>query len=326
MSDEGKQLDPTALDEALVETIASKENRDPVLVRLEMAAREAHAAGYDFEFQDGVIIPPRENIEHASIDFGDKHFSIGVVSDTHCGSRFEQRSALHRFYEYAEPSVDCFLHAGDLLQGPDNMHPGMSLEVHAHGADAQVNYVVEDYPYSPKGTYVLGGNHDASFLKNGQTNVIRRVSERRDDIHRLGQDAAYVNLGGLKAFGIHPAGGGSYAKSYKGQKISETIEDEIGLILIGHYHHSDAHWRKRTKVRMLPCFQGKYAWLAAKSLDPEVGGIIMDIWLDSHGRIARYREEEVRFDEISHDWNHDASDRAADTWQLERENEVTLPE
>lgn len=322
MSEEG--VGEQGIDDILVDALSRKEDKDPRLVRLELAVAEAHEAGYDFEVEDGYVVPPRANIEHSSIDFGDNHFAIGIVSDTHGGSRFEQRSALHRFYEYADPSVDAFIHLGDITQGPDNMHLGMELEVHAHGADAQVAYVAEDYPFSSKGTWVLGGNHDASHLKNSKTNVIRRICDQREDLHRLGQDAAYINLGGLQAFGIHPAGGGSYAKSYRGQKIAETVEDEVALILIGHYHNQAQYWRKRTLIKQLMCFQGKYAWLAAKALDPEIGGEILELWLTKDGRIARMRQEVVRFDEAYRDWNHEASDRAAETWRVEHHDDDVI--
>ena len=298
--------------------------RDPRIVEMERIASELHGEGLDFTVEKGRIVhqarPDRDR--ETIIDLGSEHIRLGIVSDTHAGSRYEQLSALRSFYAYADKrKVDAFIHAGDMTQGSDRMHKGMELEVHAHGADAQVAYTVATYPSSTRRgvkTYAISGNHDDSFLKDGGVNVVRRVAAQRPDIMYIGQDAAYLTLGNLRMYVIHPDGGSAYAKSYRGQKISESLplDRKVALLLIGHYHNYSSFRQKDTQVLMLPCFQSQYAWLARKALHPDIGGIIADIWLDDSGRIVRFAHELVDHPPLDEDWDQDASIAAGRGWTV----------
>jgi predicted phosphodiesterase len=299
-----------------------KDGRDPRLVELERLANELHDAGVDFRVEHGKIIQSphdRERDRETSIELGKEHMRFGLVSDTHGGSKFEQLTALRRFYRHGdEAEVDAFIHAGDATQGSDRMHLGMEHEVHAHGSDAQVSYVVGTYPSSERGvkTYMISGNHDASFLKDGGSNVVRQIAKAREDIVYLGQDAAYLTIGNLRAYVVHPDGGGSYAKSYKPQKMASALpaEKDVRLLLMGHYHVYGSFRERKTHTLMLPCFQSQYAWLARKGLHPDIGGVILDLWLDDDGRVARVQHELVTFDPADDDWDHEVSADVNRAW------------
>ncbi len=300
----------------------SEPNKDPRLVTLEALAAELHSEGVDFAIEQGKIRTSRPDANRETVvDLGSDHIRLGIVSDTHGGSRYEQLTALRSFYAYADAQkVDAFVHAGDMTQGSDRMHRGMELEVHAHGADAQVAYVANTYPVPRKGikTYAIAGNHDDSFLKDGGVNVVRRIAAQRPDIVYIGQDAAYLTLGNLRIYVIHPDGGGAYAKSYKGQKISEAVPQERGvaLLLIGHYHNEATFKWRGSRVLQLPCFQSQYAWLARKALNPDIGGIIADLWLDDDGRLRRFRYEYVDYPALDEDWDREASVHAGRGWTV----------
>ena len=312
---------------------AKADGKDPRFAELERLATELHGEGKDFRVEHGRIIQSpkdRDRDRETTIDLGGDHLRFGLVSDTHGGSKFEQNTALHRFYAYADGElghpqtgeriapVDGFIHAGDTTQGSDRMHLGMEHEVHAHGSDAQVSYVAATYPRSGNGkkTWMISGNHDASFLKDGGSNVVRQLAAAREDIVYLGQDAAYLNIGNLRAYVVHPDGGGAYAKSYKGQKFSESLpqEKDVRLLLLGHYHNYVSFMQRETAVFQLPCFQSQYSWLARKGLHPDVAGIILDLWLDDKGGLRRLRHEVVRFPALEDDWDHDVSSEVNRGW------------
>lgn len=301
---------------------AVDEGKDPRFAELEKLAAELHEQGIDFRVEHGRIIQSpndRERDRETVLDLGKHHLRLGLVSDTHGGSKFEQLTALQAFYRHAdENDVDAFIHAGDFVQGSDKMHLGMEHEVHAHGSDAQVSYVVGTYPRSERGvkTYAISGNHDASFLKDGGSNVVRQIAKGREDIEYLGQDAAYLTIGNLRIYVVHPDGGGAYAKSYKGQKFSESlpVEKDVRLLLLGHYHNYVSFMQRETAVFQLPCFQSQYSWLARKGLHPDVGGIILDLWLDDLGGIRRLSHEVVRFPALEDDWNHEVSSDVNRGW------------
>jgi predicted phosphodiesterase len=299
---------------------AEHEGKDPRLARLESLARELHDEGLDFSIEHGAVTGTRPDRDRETrVDLGSDHMRLGLVSDTHLGSRYEQLTALRSFYAYADSvKVHAYIHAGDLTQGSDRMHKGMELEVHAHGADAQAAYAAAVYPRSRRRTYVITGNHDDSFLKDGGMNVVRRVCSQRPDLSYVGQDAAYLTLGSLRSFVVHPDGGGSYAKSYKPQKLAESLplDRRVGLLLVGHYHNWGAFRQKETVALMLPCFQSQYAWLARKALHPDIGGVIVDVWMDAEGRIRRFRHEVVDYPPLDEDWDHAASDAAGRGWSV----------
>ena len=115
----------------------------------------------------------------------------------------------------------------------------------------------------------------------------------------------------------------AYAKSYKGQKIAEALEGDVDALWIGHYHNQASFKHRHIHVEQLPCFQSQYAWLARKALHPDIGGLIIDMWLADDGTIARWRRELVSFDVIEEDWDHEASRRAGRGWSV---GEATLPE
>lgn len=301
---------------------AREDGRDPDLVRLEELAAALHAKGVDFRVEHGAVVTPKSATDRdrdVTVDLGRDHYRIGVVSDTHGGSKYEQLTALRSFYRYAdEREVDFFLHAGDVTQGPDRMHRDQYLGVHAHGSDQQVDYVAATYPRSERGTktYVITGNHDDSFLNEGGTNVVRQLCAKRDDWVYVGQDAAYLTIGGLRTYITHPDGGGSYAKSYKLQKLASSlpVEKDVRLILSGHYHSYAATLERGTYALMLPCFQSQYSWLARKFLHPDIGGLILDIWLDDAGRVARIAHELVTYPALEDDWDHEVSAQVSRAW------------
>lgn len=264
-------------------------------------------------------VEPLPRNRELAIDLGKQHVRIGIVSDTHGGSKFEQLTALRTFYQYAdEREVDFFIHAGDMTQGSDRMHLGMEHEVHAHGADAQASYVVATYPRSSRDvpTYVISGNHDDSFIKDGGQNIVRQIVSLRSDLIYLGQDAAFLTIGKLRSYVIHPDGGMTKSKSLKGQHIAESLprNRDVKVAFVGHYHSYCAVKHHGIHVFMLPCFQSQYAWLARKGLNPEIGGLIVDLWLDGEGNIPRIAHELVSFEARDNDWDRDASDLVNLSW------------
>ena len=296
---------------------------DAELSELEELAGRLRKRGVAYRIADGSVeieTRPTEQERTARLDLGSRRIRLGIVSDTHGGSHFEQLSGLRRFYEYADRvKVDAFIHVGDWVQGSDKMHLDQPYQVHVHGADQQVTYVSVTYPRSSRPevlTYGITGNHDDSFLKDGGVNILRRLSTMRDDIVYLGQTAAYFSIGPLNMYLIHPKGGASYAKSYRTQRFAEAlpISRSVHMLLMGHLHSYNAGEEHGMMTMLLPCFQSRYGWLASGGLHPCLGGLIVDVWMTKAGEVARLRHERVRFQEVADDWDHAASRAAVETW------------
>lgn len=187
-------------------------------------------------------------------------FRCGLISCTHFGSVFEEVAITKAAYDwFVSEGISTVFHCGDLSEGV-KMRKGHEHEVHKHGADAQRDWIVEQYPYR-KGvtTHLISGNHDAAHMKNGGMDVCRGVAERREDIDYLGMDSArfVVKRPGERDINIdllHPDGGVSYALSYKPQRIIEQLEagDKPDILFVGHFH----------KAFTLPAYRGVACVLA----------------------------------------------------------------
>ncbi len=68
---------------------------------------------------------------------------------------------------------------------------------------------------------------------------------------------------------------------------------------------------------LVPCFQGQYGWMAAGSLHPSIGGLILTVYLTDAGGVGRIAHEFVRFQAVERDWDRAASHQIVETWSDE---------
>jgi len=224
-----------------------------------------------------------------------KPFKLGIVSDTHIGSQMQQISLLHEAYkEMAKEKVKVILHCGDMIEGNGKLYKGQIYEMFLHGADNMVKYAIENYPKADNIlTYVIGGSHDFSFYKSDGADVLARIAEKRDDIRYLGVSGAFINIGKIKIYLMHPDGGSAYARSYKMQKIIEQFPpaQKPNILLCGHYHITNELPNYRNVVGLqLPCFQTQTQYLRAKGLNPDIGYLILEVFPDIKG-IAHFKTD-----------------------------------
>jgi predicted phosphodiesterase len=219
--------------------------------------------------------------------YAGRPYKFAVLSCTHLGSKWQQLTHLHTFYEYAyKRGVRTFLHAGDLVDG-EKMHRGHEYGIFVHGADAQVAYAVKNYPkLRGAKTLMLSGNHDLSFWKTSGVEVVARVARERKDIEYLGADFAFVQMGNVSVGLMHSRGSVAYARSYKGQRIVEQTapERKSNFLFIGHYHvpvHVPGY--RNVELVQLGCFQSQTDFLQSLGLYPYVGGVIVTFVPDERG-------------------------------------------
>lgn len=325
-----------ALSSTEADTIRSRAlaaGKDPDLAELEALAAKVHAAGHDIRIEGGKVLTgrPQDEGQEVKIDLGKEHIRLGLVGDVHLGSRFEQLSALRHFIGYAEgrlphsetgqtiEPVDAFVNPGDLAQGSDRMHPDQPYQVHVHGADQQADYAIAAFPKMSRKMYLINGNHDLSFLKDGGLNMGRFVASKRADIVYLGSSASYLSIGSLKLYVIHPKGGKPYADSYRLQKVAESlpISRQVNLLVMGHLHGYTVDQVHGITAIQTPCFQSQYEWMASGGMHPTIGGIIVDVWMTADGSVGRITHELVRYQAVENDWDHELSERVAHTWSAD---------
>ena len=168
------------------------------------------------------------------------HLKFALVSDTHLGNKQSAKSELSDFYKKAwDEWVEAFIHCGDLVDGTGNVFKGQVYELENVGYDEQLKTAVNDYPYYwDIKTYVVGWNHDESFLKENWANIIKNIAYLRDDIIDMWFYDARIKLNGVDINAHHWGGNMSYAKSYKPQKLIENIDtrNQPDIFASGHWH------------------------------------------------------------------------------------------
>ncbi len=225
-------------------------------------------------------------------------YRFGVVSCTQIGSKHQQMTHLHSFYSLCRRrKIGMVLHCGDMVEGT-RVYRGQEYELFLHGADAQVEYTVDNYPkMSGIETKAILGNHDESFWKNGGFNVVDAICRERSDMEYIGDYLAYVNMGNIKLGVMHAAGGVPYARSYKVQKIIEQLspESKPHMLFIGHWHvqcHIPAY--RNVEGFSVGCFQSQTPFLTRLGLSPDIGGLIVEVKANSSG-IASVKTEWIPF-------------------------------
>jgi len=245
----------------------------------------------------GFIHSEREILVNRHYEFPKKlkPFKIGIVSDTHLGSQMQQITLLKEAYSaFKEEGIKQVFHAGDLVEGNGKLYKGQLYEMFIHGADKMLEYAEKVYP-KVKGitTYVVGGSHDYCYFKDAGYDILKKLAERRNDIKYLGVSGAFINIGKIKIYVMHPGGGNTYARSYRMQKIIEQFppKDKPNILLAGHLHITNELPSYRNVAGFqLPCFQTQTQYLREKGLNPDIGYLILEIFPDEKG-IAHFKTD-----------------------------------
>lgn len=205
---------------------------------------------------------------------------VGILADTHIGSKAAMLDELHEFYDIAKSEgVKIFLHAGDVVDG-NKVYKGQEYEQNAISFDEQLELAAERYPQDKHiKTYFIMGNHDYSFYQNQGVDFGRHLSSRRPDLIYLGAHSAEVEIDGIKFFLWHGAKGRAYAISYRLQKRIEEFpgDSKPHILIAGHYHQLGY-----IKYRDIHAFHaGSFQWETALSerlgVQPQIGGWILHI-------------------------------------------------
>lgn len=229
-------------------------------------------------------------------------YTIGVISDTHLGSKYCLRTQLRDFIEYAySKGAREILHPGDVLDG--NYKHGI-WEVSHMGLDEQADDLFQTLPQLPGLNYrCITGNHDHTFTLGSGVDVgsylAARFAERgRNDLHFYGNRGAFLKVGGAVIHLWHPGSGGSYAKSYHLQKKIEAYGpgEKPHILLAGHWHQYCHVYERGVEAFACPTFQGGGSQFS-KSLgnNTAIGGLVLTWELTNSGTMRRLSIDTRRY-------------------------------
>lgn len=282
-------------------TATPKERKDELKHALEVVEREGF-----------VVHQPQPALDPVDFDTSRVRGSrvrVAFISDTHYGSKYVQKSYLREFMRYAEveAKVHCFIHGGDMTDGPHEAHRGAIHEMYAATYDGQRAEAIEAFPKTRKPVFVIRGNHDEFYLKNAGGDIVGDICEARGfDYVGDTSAGALIQFGDVRVSVQHPHDGMSYALSYKLQKRIEALspENKPHILALGNYHktcHLPAY--RNVEGLLLPSFQAQTAWMASKGIASIVGGLIVEFGISTKGLAPALKTEWVLYREtIKDDW------------------------
>jgi len=240
-----------------------------------------------------------EYIAEDVISVEDDVFVLGVISDTHLGSKYHAEEELKDFYEFMrDHKVQHVLHAGDVLEGDGWLFRGQLYDILSIGIDNILDYVVENYPtYEGLVQHVISGQHDEIFTKRYGYNILNQVSLRRDDIIYYGSFMTYLTLQHknqeIHIVLQHGSNSLTTAHSYRLQKYVDVSKsmfaDGFDMLILGHYHSMAILPEYKRVISIMPgCFQHQTKLFAEKGLVPVIGGLILKIHFTDNGWHVEY--------------------------------------
>jgi predicted phosphodiesterase len=153
-------------------------------------------------------------------------YQVGVCSDVHLTSLYQQPTRLQEFYEACrDRDIDTIFMAGDLCEGTGN-YRGKPFQTFIQDKRAIIDYVVSQYPLVPTiKTIYIGGNHDMSLYRAQGFDLCKCVAKRRSDMIFKGYRDATFLIGTTRITMHHGAG------------IASAIRaNRSNIALLGHYH------------------------------------------------------------------------------------------
>lgn len=241
---------------------------------------------------------------------------FGFVTDNHLGSRYERLDILNTLYDiFEKEGIKQVFNAGNMIDGEARFN---KHDLHTHGLDGQVNYLVNQYP-SREGIithFITGDDHEGWYTQREGIDTgkhIQNVAEQagRQDLIYLGHmehDVIVPSKNGETIIRVqHPGGGSSYAVSYTSQKLIESLQggEKPHILLIGHYHKSAYNFLRNVHVIQGGCTQDQTPFMRKKRLSAHLGGWIIEATVNDKGDIVRFKQEFIPFfDKDAYKWSY----------------------
>lgn len=222
---------------------------------------------------------------------GKEEIVFGLISDTHMCNKKQQLTYLNQFYDLCQQAgIKTVYHCGDISDGYYKNRPEHIYELLKIGFDEQADYIIDKYP-SRDGivTKFISGNHDSTHVKNGGSDIGKRISDKRPDMEYLGYMSAKVWLTPQCDMDMfHPLDGATYALSYSSQKFVDGLQggQKPRILAIGHHHKALYYPYRNIHVFEVPCFEAQTDFEKGKKISVNVGGWIIKLSCKPDGTVT----------------------------------------
>lgn len=215
------------------------------------------------------LMEKRQTFDRPIIAFDGEQITLGILTDTHIGSSYtDEGHVASAIAEFNRVGVDAILHAGDVTEGMSG-RDGHVYELSRIGYKAQRDAAVELFKQADARLYFISGNHDRWYLKKGDigADIVGDIAEKIGATH-LGHDEGDTVINGIVVRLWHGEDAGSYAVSYRLQKIVESFTggEKPNVLICGHTHKAAYLFDRNVHVISAGALQGQSKWMRGKRL------------------------------------------------------------
>lgn len=222
-------------------------------------------------------------------DRGDGWSVLGAVADTHLCSKHYRPDVLKALYRLflGEGVTDVF-HAGNWIEGESRLN---RHDIGIFGLDAQVNYMIQEYPSEAGITthLVAGDDHEGWYQQREQISIGKHLEQQaiasgRHDLRFIGYVEADIYLktevgASCRMRVMHGGGGSTYAVSYPPQKAIEAFQpgEKPDVLILGHYHKLLYSYIRGVHVVEPGCTADQSIFMRKRHIEAHVGGTVLYI-------------------------------------------------
>ena len=251
-------------------------------------------------------IEPKKPLKIDFAKYKEIETPIGVVADTHIGSKYERLDVLNALYDRFEyEGVENVYHCGYWIDGECRFN---KFDIYVRGFEEQINNFVEKYPQKGgiKTHFISGDDHEGWFVQREHINVGKRMEqtareEGRNDLIDLGymeRDIEFKQQYGKSVVRvIHPGGGSTYAVSYTTQKYAESLQggEKPAIVLVGHFHKFDYSYPREIHIIQCGTTQDQTPFMRKRKIQAHVGGCILWLKQSERGIFTSVKVEWIPF-------------------------------
>lgn len=232
-------------------------------------------------------------------------FQIGIISDWHAGSLWQQKSALNNFCNILkERDINTLLCAGDLTEGTMSWNEH-EKERFLHSATSYAEYLEDNYPKDFKYSGFIIGNHDAS-LKRYETDSYdfgkELIKVRKDlDYHpfdelKVAREFKVPGNIGITLFHGNGCSNPALKQKREHRLHAKSLEllgdgaDNSAVVIGGHCHKVALTGFMNKIIIGAPCFQETTPYAMRRGSINDVGGLILSYNME-YNKIIRFSME-----------------------------------
>lgn len=199
-----------------------------------------------------------------NITFSGEWFKWMQISDTHLGSKYTNPADVVAAFKHAEEEgCKMIAHVGDIFEGMSNRE-GHIYELSEIGYSAQLELGRQVFATTKLPVNAISGNHDEWFIKSNGAYIVKELCDSLPNMNYLGQNYGTIYLNGVRYELTHGLdGGGSYAISYRVQKIIEAYEggQKPQIVGTGHDHKAGYFFIRNVHAFLGGCMQNQSDWM-----------------------------------------------------------------